>query len=119
MVDFKLIGLRIKERRFEEQITQAYLAEQAELSPQYLSQVEAGKKHISLEALVKVAMALHTTADDLLTGNQFDTEDEYVRELSMLLEDCSGVERRILFEMIVSLKKIVRENLIYLDKTKK
>ena len=68
MVDFKLIGLRIKERRFEKQITQAYLAEQAELSPQYLSQVEAGKKHISLDALVKVAKALHTTADDLLTG---------------------------------------------------
>ncbi len=119
MVDFKLIGLRIKEKRFEEQITQAYLAEQADLSPQYLSQVEAGKKRISLESLVEIARALHTTVDDLLTGNQFDTEDQYVREISKLLEDCSVTERKIMFELMETVKKVIHENIIYFEKTRK
>lgn len=119
MLDFKMIGLRIKEKRYEEQITQADLAEKAELSAQYLCQVESGKKKISLQALFDVAMVLHTTVDDLLLGNFFDEEDAYVREISKLLEDCSGVERKILYEMIIGLKKALHENILLLDKRNK
>ena len=118
MLDFKMIGLRIKEKRYEEQITQADLAEKTDLSAQYLCQVEAGKKKISLQALFDVAMVLHTTVDDLLLGNFFDEDEAYVREISKLLEDCSGSERKNLYEMLVSLKKVIHENMSYFGKGK-
>ena len=116
MLDFKLIGLRIKEKRYEEQITQAELAEKTNLSAQYLSQVEIGKKRISLQALFDVARVLHTTVDELLLGNFYDEDEVYVREISKLLEDCSGVERKILYESLNSLKKVLHENLIHIKK---
>lgn len=119
MLDFKMIGLRIKEKRFEEQITQAYLAEKAELSAQYLSQIELGKKRISLQALFDVARALHTTVDELLIGNFFDEDEVYVREISDLLADCSGIERKMLYEMMIALKKTLHENLVYMEKQTK
>lgn len=119
MLDFKMIGLRIKEKRYEEQITQADLAEKTDLSAQYLCQVEAGKKKISLQALFDVAMVLHTTVDDLLLGNFFDEDEAYVREISKLLEDCSGIERKILYESILGIKKVVHENLALIEKMKK
>lgn len=119
MLDFKMIGLRIKEKRYEEQITQADLAEKTDLSAQYLCQVEAGKNKISLQALFDVAMVLHTTVDDLLLGNFFNEDEAYVREISKLLEDCSGIERKILYESIASIKKVIHENLISWEKMKK
>ncbi len=118
MLDFKMIGLRIKEKRYEEQITQADLAEKTDLSAQYLSQVESGKKKISLQALFNVSQVLHTTVDELLEGNFYDGDEAYIREISKLLEDCSGIERKILYEMIVSLKKVIHENVNYFDKGK-
>lgn len=47
-------------------MTQQQLAEAAEISPSYLSQIESGKRTGSAEVLKAIAGSLHLTVDDLL-----------------------------------------------------
>ena len=52
------IGSRIRHRRDEAHISQEELAETAEMTATYLSQIENGKRNPSLEALFRIATAL-------------------------------------------------------------
>jgi len=109
-VNFKLIGRRIREVRTELGISQADLAERSKTSAQYLSQIENGKKQASLQVLVSVAEVLEVSLNELLTGNQVNNPVEYQRDIVRLLADCSSYEKRVLFEMLLNMKAVLREN---------
>jgi DNA-binding XRE family transcriptional regulator len=47
-------------------LTQQALAQAAALSPSYLSEIEAGRKPGSVDAMVRIATALRVAVDDLL-----------------------------------------------------
>ena len=68
-VNRSLIGSRVKQFRRRVQITQEGLAEQTNLSVQYIGNLENGRKGASLNSLVAIADALGTTVDLLLVGN--------------------------------------------------
>jgi len=109
-VNFKLIGRRIREVRTELGISQADLAERSKTSAQYLSQIENGKKQASLQVLVSVAEVLEVSLNELLMGNQVNNPMEYQRDIVRLLTDCSSYEKRVLFEMLMNMKAVLREN---------
>lgn len=110
ILDNKLIGKRIKKLRCLNSISQMELAEKSDISNTYLSLIESGKKRVSLETLVKVANALETTADTLLTGNLLIDGGKYESELSDMIKDCSHYEKRVIYEIIRSLKNTLRQN---------
>ena len=58
MIDFKLIGEKIKNIRNEKKITQEELAEMAEISVGYISNIETAKKKVSLTTIIKICNAL-------------------------------------------------------------
>ena len=60
------IGLRIRHRRDEVRISQEDLADAADMTPTYLSQIENGKRNPSLEALFRIATALAIDLADLI-----------------------------------------------------
>lgn len=62
------MGIRIQELRKERNMTREELAEKAEISTKFLYEVEIGKKGISAETLLKIAVALSASCDYLLTG---------------------------------------------------
>ena len=62
------MGIRIQELRKERNMTREELAEKAEISIKFLYEVEMGKKGISAETLLKIAVALSASCDYLLTG---------------------------------------------------
>lgn len=62
------IGRRIMERRKKLGLTQEALAEKAEVTAQFVSYAEAGKRAMRPENLMKMASALEVSADYLLTG---------------------------------------------------
>lgn len=62
------IGVRIYERRKKLGYTQERVAEMANLSHQFFSAVETGKKNIKAESIVKLSNALEVSCDYLLTG---------------------------------------------------
>lgn len=110
ILDNKLIGKKIKELRCLNYISQMELAEKSDISDTYLSLIESGKKRVSLETLIKVANALDTSADTLLTGNLKIDRGNYESELADIMKDCSHYEKRVIYEVIRSLKDILRQN---------
>ena len=55
------IGMAIKKKRKEENLTQEQLAEKAKLSVDYISLIERGKRSPSLQSLSALAVALNTS----------------------------------------------------------
>ena len=68
------IGKRIIERRNKLGLTQEELAEKGDLTPQFISYAEGGKRSMRPENLLKIAEALEVSADYLLTGTVVDKD---------------------------------------------
>lgn len=64
----KSIGENIRLHRKRAGLSQEKLAERADLHPVYISQIECGKKAISVEALWKIARALRISMASLFQG---------------------------------------------------
>jgi transcriptional regulator with XRE-family HTH domain len=62
----KLIGMRIRELRLAQRISQEALADEAEVHRTYMGSVERGERNISLENIVKIARALKVAPGALL-----------------------------------------------------
>ena len=109
-VDFTIIGKRVKEIRLSKNLSQAKLAEMADLSTQYLSHIETARKQASLTSLISIAKEMDITLDELLNGNQINSPVEYKNDIDILLSDCTKYEKRVLFELMRATKRILREN---------
>lgn len=68
------IGNRITELRKRLGWTQEELAEKADLTPQFVSYAESGKRAMRPENLLKLSKALNVSADYLLTGEITDKD---------------------------------------------
>lgn len=109
-IDYKLIGMRVKEVRKHLRITQAQLAEMTDLSISYISHIETAQKKASLESLIRISDALGITVDELLNGNQLHNPTEYQTDIDLVIADCSQLEKRLMFEIIQATKEILRNN---------
>lgn len=109
-VNYYRIGQRVKAIRKLKKMSQAELAETVELSVNYISCIETGKRHASLDALIRIADELGVSVDNLLYGNQGNDVGAYLVEVSELLSDCDRYERSMIFEMALATKKSIRAN---------
>ena len=109
-VNFGLIGKRIKEHRQRRNLTQEMLAELIEMSPGYISMVETGRKKASLDTLLSVSKVLNITLNELLTGNQIPLDTDYNLEISELMSDCNQHERRMMFEIMRTVRDVLIQN---------
>ena len=76
-IDFKVIGKKIKDRRKSLGITQEFIANQLEVNPSHISNIECGRANPSLSALVKIANILHCSVDFFISGEYiFPIEDK-------------------------------------------
>jgi transcriptional regulator with XRE-family HTH domain len=64
----EVLGRRLRELRAERDETLKETAERAGISPQYLSEIERGRKEPSSEMIAALAGALETTLIDLTTA---------------------------------------------------
>lgn len=67
-------GQRIIERRKKLGMTQESLAEKADVTTQFVSYAESGKRAMRPENLLKIANALGVSTDYLLTGDIIDKD---------------------------------------------
>lgn len=98
----KEIGQRIFSRRKELRFTQEYVAEQMDVSIQMISNLEAGKKAIRPENLVKVCNVLDISADYILTGNRSEQE---LCELTAKIAHLSDSDYQAIVTLVDSLLK--------------
>lgn len=78
------IGKRIYERRRQAGITQERLAELADTTPQAISNYERGERELRAKTIIRLAAALNTTADFLLTGKSNSLAGMNVSKLESL-----------------------------------
>ena len=64
----EVLGQRLRTLRLDQQETLAETAGRAGLSPQYLSEIERGRKEPSSEMIAALAGALDITVADLMAG---------------------------------------------------
>lgn len=82
MPDFlALVGARIKQLRMQKGLSQARLAELAELQDSYIGGVERGKRNISLNSLQKIMSALGADPVEALKFGRLDEAAEWDGEL--------------------------------------
>lgn len=74
MIDYILIGKRIRFYRQQMGLTQESLAFDINTSAAYVSCIERGKKKPSLQKLVEIAESLNISVNDLLFGT-YQAED--------------------------------------------
>lgn len=101
MLDVKLylneVGQRIMERRKKLGLTQEELAERSDLTTQFVSYAESGKRASRPENLMKIASVLGVSTDYLLTGDIID-KDKLL--LSEKLDRLTASEVRIIESII-------------------
>jgi transcriptional regulator with XRE-family HTH domain len=68
----EVLGIRLRALRTDRDETLAQTAERAGISPQYLSEVERGRKEPSSEMIAALAGALGVTVADLMAGTAED-----------------------------------------------
>ena len=83
------VGMRIRILREKKNWSRERLAEYADISTQFLADIEAGKKNMTIHTLYKLASALGTSSDYLL----FDTANPGDPSLVVSLRSLPEQER--------------------------
>lgn len=107
ILDYKIIGKRIKEIRKENNLTQAELAEKCNLAVSYISRIESGKKKASLKSLVKLGNSMGVTVDTFLIGNQKNDFKKYLSNLLRIFEDFDNNQKQMISEIAILRKKFL------------
>ncbi len=88
----KILGKRVRELREERKMTQAKLAEQADLSTNYIGEIERGEAQATLDSLFAIMDALEINPSLLFTPLDRPQDKEEIlkrtKELLDLLADC-------------------------------
>ena len=109
-INFETVGKRIKEVRKQKGMSQDELAERVDLSSQYISQIETGRKKGSLPTYNKLAKALGVSIDEL-TGS-ISEGSRVLSDVDLILQDCSKEERELLVEVLRVVKGVVHGKVV-------
>ena len=96
------IGKRIREFRVKKNMSQAALADKANVSLSQISDIERGKTSMRLTTFIGIVEALQVSADVLLRADIPEVNTLYKSEFAEVLADCTPSE-------IDSILKIVKE----------
>ena len=108
-IDYISIGKRIKAARKKQHLTQEKLAEIADISIPYLSNIENANTSVGLNVLLSLANALNVSLDELCCDNLISSENVYKNSISELVKDCSNYELKIIENVVRELIASLRE----------
>lgn len=72
------VGKRIRELREIQKLTREELAEEIDISPKYLYEIETGKKNFSSDILCKLALSLSVSCDYIMLGEDSSRREEKI-----------------------------------------
>ena len=107
MLDYKVIGSRIRQYRQERGITQEDLALKLNTSISYISYIERGLKKPSLQRLVDIADIMHVTVNDFVYVSSNTANPYFDRELQYLISMCTPEKQRKITECIAEIIKVM------------
>lgn len=114
------VGSRIRNERKKQGLTQEKLAELADTSKSHVSNVENGKKDVSLGIFMAIRDSLHVSADYLLNVKSSDIEGKpWQEEVLELFDECDDKEREYLYRMVKYCKELQDDFAVQSRKNKK
>lgn len=102
MLDYELMGKRIKELRCIKGLSQAALAEYADVSVPFISHIETGRKQAGLNVLVRIARSLDVSIDYLVGINTGE-------DASTIFNGCSTYEKHVMEDVAISIRNCLRK----------
>lgn len=109
MIDYKVIGGKIRKRRLECNLSQEQLAELCDVGTTHISHIETGNCIPSLKVFIAILNALSCSADELICDELNNAEHTYLEEINHILEDCNSHELMIITDTIQALKTSLRK----------
>lgn len=107
-MDYVLLGQRIRAARLAAGLSQEQLAEMVGLTSQHISHTEVASTKISLPALIKIANALNTSVDRLLSDSIHDSKAYLMDDVQTVFSDCNPDEVYVMLEAANAVKKSIR-----------
>lgn len=105
--DMKVIGSRIRKYRESQLLIREAFAEDVGISPQFLAEIETGKKGMSAETLYKICSQYHLSADYILFGHSNESSPD--NPLMCGVQKLSPTQLQYLEEIIsIYLKAVLR-----------
>ena len=98
------IGQRIRQLRLMSNYTQAEFAELIDISINFLSEVENGKKGLSQDTLAKICRVLNTSADYILFGVKTKQNSIIDTANSLSIEELETLIRYL--DSLIAMKKL-------------
>lgn len=81
------MGQRIRKQREFLGYSREKFAEEIDISPQFLAEIESGKKGVSSVTLYKICKGLSSSADYILMGKELQGDSSQIVELLSNLSD--------------------------------
>lgn len=100
----KSLGKRIKRLRAQRGKTQAQLADFAEITPQYLSEIEQGKSNPSISILASLARELNVPLAELIESPLPASKEEITRKIHDELKSLS-VNQLLFVHKVITFSK--------------
>ncbi len=104
MLDYTVIGRKIRKYRKLAGLSQEALAEKVWISTTHMSHIETGSTKLSLPVLVDIAAVLDVRTDDLLIEPPADSDGGSADDISVLLESCSAQQVKVIYDIVKAAK---------------
>lgn len=100
IIDYKLMGQRIRRQRELLGYTREQLAEKLDVSTKFCSDIELGVKGVSIQTLAKLTELLHLSADYILFGECTQGSSVELEMLSLFGQKCPEKHRNNLITIV-------------------
>ena len=104
--ELQQIGARIRQARLSRHLTQQQLAEAADISISFLSNIENGRQSMNLRALIAISDALDVSADSLIRETP-RTVSHIAEEIERELSSCTPKEREAILQIVQLMKSSI------------
>ena len=99
-MDYYIIGQRIRKFIKAHSFSQEELAEKVGISTTHMSHIETGNTKLSLAVLVKTALALEVSTDDILFDQGTINRSNLTDQIMEVLDACTPQELIIMYDII-------------------
>lgn len=104
ILDKSKIGQRVRQLRILNDYTQAKFAELIDISINFLSEIENGKKGLSQDTLAKICKQLNTSADYILFGVKTKQDSLIDMANALSIEEIETIIRYL--DSLIAMKKL-------------
>ena len=105
---FEILGQNIRQERMKQHMTQEYLAEKAEISSVFLSQIENNRKVPSLETVYKITTCLGISMENAFK-EVYISNPQIDKQIDTILKGKSEKEKQFLLDILQYMSEKMRQ----------